>query len=563
MNMHNSDAKNEIHIKGIYLLAVTLCVVFFFLFGCRRKKEDTEPTMDQAKLTIPTLKDKDASVPTTDIQKLTDQSVLAKLALEDENVKIRESAVKKLTDQTVLAKVALEDKDWIVRTIAVETLTDQTTLAKVAIEGKDRKVREYAFQKLTDQDALAKVAVDSKDSYMRKDAFQKLTDQDALAKIAVDSKDPYMRKDAFQKITDDTALAKVAVGLEHTDRWASIDALTKITDQSVLAKLALEDESVAAVKKLTDQTMLAKIAIEDKHVDVREAAVERLADQILLAKIAFEDTDERVQIAAAETLTDQILLAKIAFEHTDERVRIAAVETLKDQTLLAKIAIEGNVKTVRSEAFAVLYKIRKRDLLTKQETIIEDPEISRNVELIQKILSVCEALPNAHRARLAISVLDIFLALSKPEVSSEVGDLVSIAIIWKQIEKPYKYKDKPEDDWKLLYLMGERVTIFVTCSKRNSVFWHSWDSSFPKSIEFYSPSEVTDHHWPAYIGVWDLVDRVIDNQVDSTNLISFVDDVKKLTDEAILAKFVTEDKNEDVREAAKQRLDELSKAIRK
>jgi hypothetical protein len=404
----------------------------------------------------------------------------------------------------------------------------------------------------------------------------RITDQTKLSRIAVEAKSDFVRYAAVEKLTDQSLLAKIA--LEDKEWRVRSCAVWKLTDQSLLAKIALEDKEwtvrCRAVDKFTDQSLVMKFAVEAKSDYVRSHALRKLTDQSLLAKFAVENKDWYDCKVAVEKLTDQAMLAKVAVEGKDSGVCLEALEKLTDQAMLTMTAVEAKDSAIRRNAYNKLDK--DRTLAELCDTAV-DPATRVDASLLLKIRKTwLAAISGATTYRkfeapsLFWDVFDIVTALTDPLVTTELGDVDDVSVSIHETTRMY---GKEFDEGYAQKVTGESITVSVKLGKKGRVVSHAWSSHFPtfvgegtknieaeikiKTQEFFSDicdllSEpglakvAADGKLPSFRSA--AVDKLINLRKAA---------IGKLTDQAVLEKIATEDKDSDAKEAAGARLSQL------
>ena len=211
-------------------------------------------------------------------------------------------------------------------------------------------------------------------------------------------------------------------------------AVEQITDQALLAKVASSasetDVRIAAIRKLTDQSTLAKIAMEDDSYFISQAAIGNLTDQPTLEKIALGRKSSFLRGEAINKLTNPKILEKIAMEDEDSNVRMSTINKLTNPEILAKIAMQEEKLNIRKRA---INKLAKQDMLEKLAAINGDSSTNP----IYKLLQAFDKVPDEHRLRLINRLLPVVIALSDTEVVNITGEVVSIDVQWLSRSKQY------------------------------------------------------------------------------------------------------------------------------
>jgi ankyrin repeat protein len=380
--------------------------------------------------------------------------------------------------------------------------------------------------------------LDSPDRRERVKAVELVTDQTVLAKLAlaVEEKDFFVRRAAILKLTDQTLLTKLA--LEDENPHIRAIAVLKLTDQTLLAKLAVKEHyevRSAAVEVLTDQVLLARIAVDDKDLMVRKAAIKKLTDQTLLTKLALEDKDPRVRAIAVQELTDQALLVKLAMTDEQPLVRATAAENLTDQTLLAKLATEDKDEKVRAAAAG---RLTDQALLAKLAVGGENSDIRRVAveNLTDQALLVELSKDRDFNIRYGV-----VKNLADPNVLAKLAvedkdERIRRAAEVKLIEDPQGQAvlDKTRTASK------ERNDSLSMCTDQPKLIAALEDSWW--RIRQTAARRITDQAV--------LVKLITEDKDEDIRLAA----VENLTDQAVLAKLMAEDKNPHIRSTALEKL---------
>jgi len=185
-----------------------------------------------------------------------------------------------------------------------------------------------------------------------------------IIEIAMGSKyHRWDREAAVEKISDQAVLKDIAFNAQEYD--ARTAALKKITDQTLLVEITLSNKDIyfrsEAAKRVTDQTVLKGLVQNKKEkLEIRIAAMWNLTDTSLLIDVALHNTYSSLRIAAAKHITDQVVLNNIALNDQEEEVRNVAISKISDQSALRDMAIKYYNST---SAIVALNKMQNIDSL--------------------------------------------------------------------------------------------------------------------------------------------------------------------------------------------------------
>jgi hypothetical protein len=273
-------------------------------------------------------------------------------------------------------------------------------------------------------------------------------------------------------------------------------------------------ERRAAVLRINDQARLAKLAVEHDDISVRLTAIEKLSDQAVLAKLAFYDKDFNVRLNAAQRLTDRALLTELAKHTKDGPVRLAAVRKLPGQTALAKLLAEARFDGPATRD--------ARACVARMQLAAQEPRIQSRFPRLQCDYSI-------------------------PGASETYFDS----------HNPQGYRPT---------ITGENVTIKLIQDGK-TLAQGSWSTRFPGSIS--GSGAFVPGSLPAVVTGEDLLKQLLRlsafAQDDLAELVrSMIPEVRlgavaNLNDRAILAKVAIEDRQPGVRQAAEDRLTQLSR----
>jgi len=483
---------------------------------------------------------------------LNNPSLLTDLAMTSKDPSVCKAAVAKLSEPVLLAKIARAAYLWDSRLLAVEKLNDPEVLAEVARNDEYHTVREAAVAKLLDPMVLTEIIQVEKDQAVRRRALTMLiarvptiTDPVLLAFIAQAVDEPEIHRVAVENpnLVDQVILADLARTAK--DWYVRSLVVEKLNDQAVLTAVARSDPSVYvrcnAVVKILDPMVLDSIAKEDVNARVRRAAVEKLTDQTALVQIAENDKDQSVREAAVNKISDPLVLVRFAERTQYIDLSLGAVRQLQDTILLAEIA--------QSPLADQTVRIAAMDKMNNDHAVIL--KYSKYLDYI-----TTGTIPFYCRLR---------LLANEPCIQSKFPRL-KIQCAISPLEREYGL------GWKspiVKTIRGESVQM---------VIWHDdlelaraeWKTKFPDSIEMnmMNRRRVGDNreYIPANVSGIQLLEQFFNNKVftsiDLKELIrSNIPDVRlavvanpKFTDRELLVNLARQDKNSDVREAAKMRL---------
>lgn len=359
-----------------------------------------------------------------------------------------------------------------------------------------------------------------------------------------------------------------------TKWWKRINKHTLIAAIFCIALLGLAgcDPGERVVARTTNQAELARIALDAKHEQhVRVSACKKLTDQPLLAKIALEGKEMFVCEAAAEKLTDPSALAKVVLESKDLYVSRTALKKLNDPSLLANVAFKAHLTTSRIEAFDNI----DSKTLAERSVSAKDPVTCRLASLLLNIRRGVLDIPDMHKDRLCREVLGIAGAFLDPLVITELGDVQDIKTKWEFREVRYY---KPGKTWDYT-VKGETFTVSVKLC--NVFITRTWSTDFPYETrqEFIPASAhfVDDfcENIVLELSIPILNEVALKSENKALRRAATVElarqarakfdmedkspsvrlsAVKKLTDQALLAKIAVETMDSDVRAAAVRKL---------
>jgi hypothetical protein len=233
--------------------------------------------------------------------------------------------------------------------------------------------------------------------------------------------------------------------------------------------------------------------------------------------IKYSPTNFAMRYKAIEKLTDQELLADIAKNVKDFMLRELAIEQLTDQTLLAKIALEGPGGDIALEKLASqkdLYKIPLVDM-------------DKRLQLVTKFISAFQSKPGTGRMDLMKGLLPAIRVFSNPSVVNEVGEIIEIKTEWRGTSEFYigtLTGSKP----------GEIFTVTIKVQKLPEPISYTWATSFPQTVSNLS---------------------FLSASINPADMIKIL--FEKIKDQDLLADIARNDKDEDVREVARLRLEAL------
>jgi len=122
---------------------------------------------------------------------------------------------------------------------------------------------------------------------------------------------------------------------QSENKEKALKAVEKVKKQTKLVEIAknskLKEVRILACEKLTGQPELAEVAKYGSSFDVGLAAVEKLTGQIELIDVAQNTSQimgDKIRVKAVKKINDQRILTDIAMNHEESSVRIAAAENL-------------------------------------------------------------------------------------------------------------------------------------------------------------------------------------------------------------------------------------------
>ncbi len=202
---------------------------------------------------------------------------------------------------------------------------------------------------------------------------------------------------------------------------------------------------VAAVDKVPNEPDLIRITREAHNGKVRAAALKKVSDQVALTHSVFNDAAELPRKAAAARIADARTLARVCFHDPESSVREAAVERLRNPGIFPALNSGNN----------------------DQET-----------RLISIVIQGFNGVPVEHRSRLISGLLPAITFLRQPDMSDNVGDILSVEASWSPTSAGYALPHSSN----LISLRGEILSVSIALKRFPQGLATSWVTSFPNNI---------------------------------------------------------------------------------